>query len=156
MSIEEEIDVVAGKLFRIFDDASAGREPLHDFDVLVDGQSEYLENWRALAREAIRLGLRLEGPAGVVPEDDQVSKTLLKNAVPGCCLRCDRRLDSSYCPDCGTRAAPLPRCPECGHVDHGCVRCSPYDPKSDDEHDCDCLGVVRFVATGTKAKKEEV
>jgi hypothetical protein len=58
---EHEVDAVAGRLFRIFDDVSAGREPLHDFEVLVYGCSEYLENWRALAREAMRLGLRLDG-----------------------------------------------------------------------------------------------
>jgi hypothetical protein len=36
---------VAHHFFRTFDDASAGRAPLHDF-----------EHWRALAREAIRIG----------------------------------------------------------------------------------------------------
>lgn len=53
------VDRVARRLFRAFDDANQGHEPLHDFDVMA--QCEYedrpvIDNWRALAREAIRLG----------------------------------------------------------------------------------------------------
>lgn len=52
------VNRVALRLFRAFDATSPGRELLHDFDVTA--QCEY-ENWRSLAREAIRLG-------AVVPE----------------------------------------------------------------------------------------
>jgi hypothetical protein len=63
---DAHVDRVARKLYRAFDDASAGKEPLHDFDVMA--QCEYdghpvIESWRALAREAIRLGTVVE------PED---------------------------------------------------------------------------------------
>jgi hypothetical protein len=42
---DAHVDRVAHHLFRTFDDASAGRAPLHDF-----------EHWRVLAREAIQIG----------------------------------------------------------------------------------------------------
>ena len=48
-----------------FDDASEGREPSHDFDVMAECEYEgqpVVDNWIALAREAIRLG-------AVVPEE---------------------------------------------------------------------------------------
>ena len=53
------VDRVARRLFRAFDNANKGREPLHDFDVMA--QCEYdgrqvIDNWRALALEAILLG----------------------------------------------------------------------------------------------------
>ena len=56
---DAHVDRVARRLYRAFDDASQGREPLHDFDVMA--QCEYegrpvIDNWRALAREAIQLG----------------------------------------------------------------------------------------------------
>jgi len=56
---DAHVDRVARRLYRAFDDANQGREPLHDFDVMA--QCEYegrpvVDNWRALAREAIRLG----------------------------------------------------------------------------------------------------
>jgi len=56
---DAHVDRVARKLFRAFDDASAGCEPLHDYDVM--SQCEYdgrpvINNWRALARAAIQLG----------------------------------------------------------------------------------------------------
>lgn len=50
---------VARRLFRAFDDANKGREPLHDFDVMAECEYEgraVIDNWRALARESIRLG----------------------------------------------------------------------------------------------------
>lgn len=53
------VDRVARRLYRAFDDANRGREPQHDFDVMAE--CEYagrpvIDNWRTLAREAIRLG----------------------------------------------------------------------------------------------------
>jgi hypothetical protein len=62
------VDRVARRLFRAFDDANQGREPLHDFDVMTECKYDdryVVENWRALAREAIRLGAVVsvvEGP----------------------------------------------------------------------------------------------
>lgn len=56
---DAHVDRVARRLYRAFDDASKGKEPLHDFDVMAacdyDGQP-VIENWRALARAAIQLG----------------------------------------------------------------------------------------------------
>jgi hypothetical protein len=52
---DAHVDRVARHLFRAFDDVNQGREPLHDFDVMDERQL----NWRALAREAIRLGALL-------------------------------------------------------------------------------------------------
>lgn len=62
---DAHVDRVARRLFRAFDDASEGREPPHDYDVMA--QCEYegqpvVDNWIALAREAIRRG-------AVVPEE---------------------------------------------------------------------------------------
>jgi hypothetical protein len=56
---DAHVDRVARKLFRAFDDANKGHEPLHDFDVM--SECEYdgrpvIDNWRALARAAIQLG----------------------------------------------------------------------------------------------------
>jgi len=56
---DAHIDRVARRLYRAFDDASWGREPLHDFDVMSECEWQgrpVVDNWRALAREAIRLG----------------------------------------------------------------------------------------------------
>lgn len=56
---DAHVDRVARRLFRAFDDASRGREPLHDFDVMAECEYEgrpIVDNWRALAREAIQLG----------------------------------------------------------------------------------------------------
>jgi hypothetical protein len=56
---DAHVDRVARRLFRAFDDANRGREPLHDFDVMTKCEYEgrpVIDNWRALAREAIQLG----------------------------------------------------------------------------------------------------
>ena len=53
------VDRVARRLYRAFDDANRGREPLHDFDVMAECEYEgkpVIDNWRALERAAIRLG----------------------------------------------------------------------------------------------------
>jgi hypothetical protein len=60
---DAHVDRVARRLYRAFDDARQGHEPLHDFDVM--GQCQFdgrlvIINWRALAREAIRLGTVVE------------------------------------------------------------------------------------------------
>ena len=56
---DEHVDRVARVLYRAFDDANKGYEPLHDFDVMAqckyDGRP-VINNWRALARKAIQLG----------------------------------------------------------------------------------------------------
>jgi len=60
------VDRVARRLYRAFDDAHRGREPLHDFDVMAECEYEdrhVIDNWHALAREAIRFG------AVVAPEE---------------------------------------------------------------------------------------
>lgn len=51
---DAHVDRVARHLFRAFDDVNIGREPLHDFDVMVECARG--DHWYALAREAIRLG----------------------------------------------------------------------------------------------------
>lgn len=64
------VDRVARRLFRAFDDASKGREPLHDFDVMAECEYEgrpVVDNWRALAREAIQRG-------AVVSEDPSTAE----------------------------------------------------------------------------------
>lgn len=56
---DAHVDRVARKLFRAFDDANEGLEPLHDFDVMSQCEHQghaVVANWRALAREAIRHG----------------------------------------------------------------------------------------------------
>ncbi len=51
---DAHVDRMARHLFRAFDDVNIGHEPLHDFDVVDEcGRGNH---WRALAREAIRLG----------------------------------------------------------------------------------------------------
>ncbi len=63
---DEHVDRVARVLYRAFDDVNKGYEPLHDFDVMA--QCEYegrpvIDNWRALAREAIKRGASVTGLA---------------------------------------------------------------------------------------------
>lgn len=62
---EAHVDRVARRLYRAFDDANRGARPLHDFDTMAQRVYEsrpVIDNWRALAREAIRLGANvLEG-----------------------------------------------------------------------------------------------
>lgn len=57
------VDRVARRLFRAFDDVNQGHEPLHDFDVMAECEYDdrlVVDKWRALAREAIRLGAVVE------------------------------------------------------------------------------------------------
>jgi hypothetical protein len=60
---DAHVDRVARRLYRAFDDASEGHEPLHDFDVMAeceyDGQP-VIDKWRALARAAIQIGAIVE------------------------------------------------------------------------------------------------
>lgn len=57
---------VARLLFQAFDDANEGREPPHDFDIVLE--CERRANWMSLARTAAALGARprkVQSPAGV-------------------------------------------------------------------------------------------
>jgi len=63
---DAHVDRIARRLYRAFDDASRGKEPLHDFDVMAQCAYEgrpVIDNWRALARAAIQIG-------AVIPEED--------------------------------------------------------------------------------------
>lgn len=79
---DEHVNRLARHLFRAFDDANTGREPLHDFDVMDDRQP----NWRALAREAIRLGA--VAPAGTGSAAAKPSYVVTPDECPNCCKAC--------------------------------------------------------------------
>ncbi len=67
------------------------------------------------------------------------------------CPRCDKRLQTDYCPSCGSACPPLPSCLKCQHPDHGCTPCpmeikeSRFAVSETSPLTCGCLGVIRSV-----------
>jgi len=84
--MSEEAKEVARILFRAFDDVNEGREPLHDFDVVLesggDGYSGTAENWLALGAKAVELGAHLPVPDDVEYEDPILDDSEIASLMP--------------------------------------------------------------------------
>lgn len=84
VDLDDLIDAVARVLFRAFDDANIGHEPLHDFDVMIEcdfNGRPVIDKWHALAVKAIEMGARVASlPPSPEPAGDRAATVRIDDA----------------------------------------------------------------------------